>query len=83
MRTKFRELNKSCPKHNFSAPFIDHILDECVGSKVFAFMDCFSGYNQIQIKPEDQHKIAFIFPWGMFGYSKIPFRLKNVRATFQ
>jgi hypothetical protein len=46
-------------------------------------MDGFSGYNQIQIKPEDQHKMAFIFPWGTFTYHKMPFVLKNVGATFQ
>ena len=51
--------------------------------KFFLFMDGFSGYNQIQIKPEDQHKIAFIFPWGTFAYKKMPFGLKNDGATFQ
>jgi hypothetical protein len=46
-------------------------------------MDGFSGYNQIQIKPEDQHKTTFICPWGTFAYRKMPFGLKNVGATFQ
>jgi hypothetical protein len=46
-------------------------------------MDGFSGYNQIQIKPEDQHKTTFICPWGTFAYRKMPFGLKNARATFQ
>jgi hypothetical protein len=46
-------------------------------------MDGFSGYNQIQIKPEDQHKMAFICPWGTFTYRKMPFGLKNDGATFQ
>ena len=46
-------------------------------------MDNFFGYNQIHIKPEDQHKTAFICPWGMFAYQKMPFGLKNVGATFQ
>ena len=46
-------------------------------------MDGFSRYNQIQIKPEDQHKTAFICPWGTFTYKKIPFGLKYVGATFQ
>ena len=46
-------------------------------------MDGFSKYNQIQIKPEDQHKTAFICPWGTFAYRKMPFGLKNARATFQ
>jgi hypothetical protein len=43
----FRDLNKAFPKDNFPMPFIDHILDECVGSEIFYFMDGFSGYNQI------------------------------------
>ena len=46
-------------------------------------MDGFSGYNQIHIKLEDQHKTAFIFPWGTFAYQKMPFNVKNARATFQ
>jgi hypothetical protein len=79
----FLDLNKACPKDNFPTPFIDHILDECAGSKVFSFMDGFSGYNHIQIKPEDQHKMKFICPWGTFTYLKMPFNLKNIEATFQ
>ena len=64
-------------------PFIDQIINACAGSEVFSFMDGFSGYNQIQIKLEDQHKTTFICPWGTFTYKKIPFGLKNAGATFQ
>ena len=46
-------------------------------------MDGFSGYNQIQIKLEDQHKTTFICPWRTFMYKKMPFGLKNIGATFQ
>ena len=81
--TDFHDLNKACPKDNFPTPFIDHIIDECAGCEAFSFMDDFSGYNQIQIKPEDQHKTTFICPWGTFAYRKMPFGLKNSRATFQ
>jgi hypothetical protein len=79
----YRDLNKSCPKDNYPMPFINQIIDNCVGSVIFSFMDGFSGYNQIEILPADQHKIAFIFPWGTFAYRKLPFGLKNVGATFQ
>jgi hypothetical protein len=44
---EFHDLNKACPKDNFPMPFIDQILDEFAGSKIFSFMDGFSGYNQI------------------------------------
>jgi hypothetical protein len=77
------DLNKSCPKDKFPTPFIDKILDECARSEVFSFMDRFSGYNQIQIKPEDQHKMTLICPWGTFTYRKMPFGLKNARPTVQ
>ena len=80
--TNFRDLNKACPKDNYPMPFIDQIIDACVGSELFSFMYGFSGYNQIQIKPEDQHKIDFICPWGTFAYNKMPFGLKNVGAKF-
>jgi hypothetical protein len=52
-------------------------------AKFFLLWMDFSGYNQIQIKPEDQHKTKFICPWGTFSYRKMPFGLKNAVATFQ
>jgi hypothetical protein len=81
--TDFHDLNMACPKDNFPTPFIDQIIDECAGCKAFFSMDGFSGYNQIQIKLEDQHKMAFICPWGTFTYRKMPFVLKTAGATFQ
>jgi hypothetical protein len=71
----FGDLNKACLKDNLPTPFIDHILDKCVGRKVFPFMDGFLGYNQIQIKPEDQHKTTFICPSGTFATPKQPFNV--------
>jgi hypothetical protein len=78
----YRDLNKSCPKENYPTPFIDQIIDNCAGSVIFSFMDGFFGYNQIEILPTDQHKTAFICPWGTFTYRKLPFGLKNAGATF-
>eukprot|EP00253_Pinus_taeda_P026510 PITA_26510 len=46
-------------------------------------MDGFSGYNQINIRPQDQSKTAFICPWGTFAYHKLPFGLSNAGANFQ
>jgi len=77
----FRDLNKACSKDNYPTPFIDQIIDECVGNEIFSFMDGFSCYNQISIRPEDQHKTTFICPWGTFAYKKMTFGLKNVGAT--
>ena len=48
-----------------------------------SFLDGFSGYNQIVVHLEYQEKTAFTTPWGTFMYSKMPFGLMNVGATFQ
>jgi hypothetical protein len=79
----YRDIKKACPKEKFPTPFVDQIVDDCVGSEIFSLMDGFSGYNQINIALEDQHKTAFICPWGTFSYRKFPFGLKNEGAMFQ
>jgi hypothetical protein len=79
----YRDINKACPKHNFPTPFVDQIVNDCVGSEIFSVMDEISGYNQINIAPEDQHKTDFICPWGTFSYRNLPFGLKNAGDTFQ
>lgn len=69
----YRDVNQACPKENYPTPFIDQIIDECARCEIFSFMDDFSDYNQINIRPQDQYKIAFICLWGTFSYRKIPF----------
>ncbi|RDX85390.1 Retrovirus-related Pol polyprotein from transposon 17.6, partial [Mucuna pruriens] len=46
-------------------------------------MDGFSGYMQIHIAPEDQHKTTFTYPFGTFEYTHMPFGLCNAPSTFQ
>eukprot|EP00253_Pinus_taeda_P010219 PITA_10219 len=79
----YRELNKATKKDHFPLPFIDQVLDGLVGKKFFSFLDGFSGYNQIQISPEDQDKTTFTCPWGTFTYQVLPFGLCNALATFK
>ena len=50
---------------------------------MFAFMDGFSGYNQILMSPKDAEKTTFRTPIGNFYYTVMPFGLKNARATYQ
>ena len=76
------DINWACPKDNYPTPFIDQIIDECAGSDIYSLMDGFCVYNQINILPADQHKTAFICPWGTFTYKKLLFGLKNNGATF-
>jgi len=47
------------------------------------FLDGFSGYFQICIAPEDQHKTTFAYPFGTYAYRKMPLGLCNAPGTFQ
>jgi hypothetical protein len=46
-------------------------------------MDAYSGYNQIPMHPNDQHKTAFITSIGVYCYNMMSFGLKNAKATYQ
>lgn len=70
-------------KDNYPLPKMDNILQKVVGSQRMSMLDGFSGYNQVLVHPDDQDKTTFTTPWGTFMYSKIPFGLMNVGATFQ
>eukprot|EP00253_Pinus_taeda_P029127 PITA_29127 len=79
----FKNLNKCSKKDNYPLPKMEHLLQRVSGARVMSFLDGFSGYNKIVVHPEDQEKTAFTTPWGTFMYSKMPFGLMNVGATFQ
>jgi len=79
----YLDLNVMCPKDNYLTPFTNQIINYYSGCESFSFMDGFSSYNQIAIKPKDQHKKAFVCPWGILSYRKLRFGLNNVGATFR
>ena len=79
----YRDLNLASPKDNFPLPHIDVLVDNTTRLALFSFMDWFSGYNQIQMAPEDMEKMTFITLWGTFCYKVMSFGLKNARATYQ
>jgi hypothetical protein len=58
-------------------------MDTLAGNTFFSFLDGFSGYNHIQIAPEDQYKTTFTCPPGTFSYRVFPFGLCNAPTTFQ
>jgi hypothetical protein len=49
---------------------------------LLCFLDCYSGYHQIEIKEEDQEKTAFITLFGAYCYTTMSFVLKNAGATY-
>ena len=64
----YRRLNKNTWKDHFPLPFIDQMLDRLAGREYYCFLDGYSGYNQIVIALEDQHKTTFTCPYGTFSF---------------
>ncbi|RDX82363.1 Retrovirus-related Pol polyprotein, partial [Mucuna pruriens] len=79
----YRRLNQETRKDHFPLPFIHQILERLSGKSHYCFLHGFSGYIQIHIPPEDQHKITFTCPFGTFAYTRMPFGLCNAPSMFQ
>ncbi|RDX89350.1 Retrovirus-related Pol polyprotein, partial [Mucuna pruriens] len=79
----YRKLNQVTRKDHFPLPFIDQVLEKLAKKFHYCFLDGFSGYMQIHIALEDQHKTTFTCPFGTFAYTRMLFGLCNASSTFQ
>jgi hypothetical protein len=79
----YTDLDKHCPKDPFPLPRIDQVVDSTAGSILLCFLDCYSGYHQIAIHPDDEDKTTFITPHDIYYYKVMTFVLKNVGETYQ
>ncbi|GKA07305.1 reverse transcriptase domain-containing protein [Tanacetum coccineum] len=83
MCVDFKYLNKACPKDGYPLPEIDWKVESLCGFPFKCFLDAYKGYHQIQMAKENEEKTAFITNQGIFCYTKMPFGLRNARATYQ
>ncbi|MCO5577759.1 hypothetical protein L7F22_031591 [Adiantum nelumboides] len=78
-----KKVNAATIWNNYPLLITDHAIERVAGREAYSFLDGRLGYNQLAIKPEDQHKITFVTKWGIFAYKVMPFGLTNARATLQ
>jgi hypothetical protein len=78
----FIDLNMACPKDEFPLSRIDSLIDAVATSELMSLLDCYSGYQQIWMKKEDEPKTSFITPSGTYCYLWMPEGLKNAGGSF-
>jgi hypothetical protein len=81
----YRELNKKTVKDAYPLPLPDEIQERLQGDSVFSTLDLRSGYWQLPVALEDQHKTAFCpgHDFGLFEFRRMPFGLTGAPASFQ
>nr|GEU82202.1 reverse transcriptase domain-containing protein [Tanacetum cinerariifolium] len=60
MCVDFKDLNKTCPKDDYSLLEIDWKVESLCGYPFKCFLDAYKGYHQIKMAKEDEENTAFI-----------------------
>src|SRR5713101_1025734 len=70
-------------KNQYPLPLIPDVIDKLKDAQIFTKFDVCWGYNNVQIKEDDEWKAAFKMNRGMFKPLVMFFGLTNSPAMFQ
>ena len=79
----FRKLNGETIPFRYPLPIPEDLFDKVRGSSIFSKIDLFSGYGNLRIRAEDQHKAAFITQDNCYQPEVLLFGLTSAPCWFQ
>lgn len=81
--TDYRAVNKQTDIFPFPMPHVDDIINDTGGCAVFSCLDLCKGFWQVPLAEETKQYTAFVTPFDLYEYNRLPFGWKNSSAWFQ
>lgn len=79
----YRGVNALAKFDEYPMPKVNILIDQLGMARYYSALDLTKGYWQVPMHPPDQEKTAFATPQRLYQFTRMPFGLHGVAATFQ